>query len=162
MRKKTTAPVMTDRACCSSRRTLLQHHRETSRHCDKDTHVSLVKIKIKAGIERKHALPERDDTLLEPGTGRRLRAARYGENVRAGISPYPLCEQLPDPVVYARHGLVRIRKVRRNGVDGILILVDDGRVARVVPLEIKRGSGLFAGSWRLIGADDHGGEEIEM
>ena len=142
---------MTDRACCSSRRTLRQHRLETSRHY-------AYQPGKKAGIEREHVLPKWDDTLLEPGTGRRLRAARYGENVGTCISPYPLGDQHPDPVVYARYGLVWICKVRRNGVDGILILVDDGRVARVVALEIKRESGLFAGPWRLICADDHGGE----
>lgn len=147
--EETTAPVMPDRACCPSRRTLHQHRLETSRRCDKDT----FQPGGKPGIERGHVLPEWDDTLLEPGTGRRLRAARNGENVGACISPYPLGDQLPDPVVYARNGLVRIRKVRRNGVEGIPILVDDGRVARVVALETKRESGL----WKLMRVDDHGG-----
>ena len=88
-----------------------------------------------AGIKRGHVLPEWYDTFLEPGTGRRLRATRYGENVGACISPYPLGDQLPDPVLYARHGLVRICEVRRNSVEDIPMLIDDGGVARVVVLE---------------------------
>ena len=134
--EETTAPVMPDRAYCPSRRTPHQHRLETSRRLRQ----KYVRFSPggKAGIERGgHVLPEWDDALLEPGTGRRLRAvARYGENVGACISPYPLGDQLPDPVVYARHGLVRICKIRRNGVEGISILVDDGRVAWVVALEI--------------------------
>ena len=64
-----------------------------------------------------HVLAEWDDTLLEPGTGGRLWAARYGEYVGLCISPYPLGDQLPDPIVYPRHrGLVQISIVRRDGV----------------------------------------------
>jgi hypothetical protein len=69
----------------------------------------------------------------------------------------PLGHQLPDPVVYARYGLVRIFKTRRNGVKGIPILVEDGRVARVVALEIKRENGVITGPRKLIRVDDHGG-----
>jgi hypothetical protein len=108
----------------------------------------------KEGRRKKDVLPEWDDTLLEPSTGRRLRAARYGEYVGACVSPYPLGDELPDPVVHARHGLVRIFKVRRDGVEGVSIVVDDGRVARVVALEIKREC---AGLWELRRVDDHGG-----
>jgi hypothetical protein len=151
---------MPDRACCPSRRTLHQHRLEISRRFA-TKEIGFSPGVEKAGIERggrRHVLPEWDDTLLEPGTSRRLRAARYGENVGACISPYPLSDELPDPVVYARYGLVRICKVRRDGVEGISILVDDGRVARVVALEIKRESGL----WELMRVDDHGEGGKEM
>ena len=66
-----------------------------------------------------------------------LESAWNGEEVGAGIAPYPLCDELPDPVVHAYHGLVRICKARRDGVEGVLIPVDDGRAARVVALETQ-------------------------
>ena len=59
--------------------------------------------------------------------------------------------------MHAGHGLVRIRKVRRDGVEGVPVLVDDGRVARVIALEAQREGRPATGRWKLTRVDDHGG-----
>ena len=93
---------------------------------------------------REHVLPERYDTLLEPGTGSRLWSAGNGEEVGACVAPYPLRDELPNPVVHARHGLVRICKVRRDSVEDALVRADDGCVTRVVTLKAEREGGRLA------------------
>ncbi len=53
----------------------------------------------------RHVLPEWNDSPpLQPGTGRCLRASRMSERA----VHLALGDQLPDPVMLARHGLVRI------------------------------------------------------
>ena len=128
-----------------------------SHHCHKDMPQSGRKARGRGGGARKHVLPEWDNALLEPSTGGRPRAAGNGEEVGACITPYPLGDELPNPVMNTRHGLVRIRKVRRDGVDGVPVLIYDGGVARVVTLEAQRENGLAIGRWKLTRVDDHGG-----
>jgi hypothetical protein len=134
-------------------------------------HVGAIKDSFQPGRKERQGWKEEDRysqdemiLFLSPGTGRHLRAVeRYDKkNVRTFISPYPLGDQLLDPVVYAHHGLVRICKVGHDGVESIPIAVDVGHVARVVALEIKRDSGLSAGRWKLMRVDDHGGAKGMM
>ena len=82
-----------------------------------------------------HELAEWDDALLEPRAGGRLRAVANGEQVGARVTPYPLGDELSDPVVHARHRFVGLGKVRRDGVERVSVRVEDRRVAWVVALE---------------------------
>jgi len=58
-----------------------------------------------------------------------------GEQVGARVAPYPLGDELSDPVVHTRHRFIGLRKVRRDGVKRVSVRVEDGRVAWVVALE---------------------------
>jgi len=86
-------------------------------------------------ILERHVIAEWDDALLEPRAGGRLRAVANGEQVGARVAPYPLGDELSDPVVHARHRFIGLGKVRCDCVERVSVRVEDRRVAWVVALE---------------------------
>ena len=62
-------------------------------------------------------------------------AGANGEQVGARVAPYPLGDELSDPVVHTRHRFIGLGKVGCDGVERVSVRVEDRRVAWVVALE---------------------------